>query len=130
MTFFYVIARSAATWRSHLNDVIARSAATWRSHLPMDNQYFVYILTNQINSVLYVGVTNDLIRRIYEHKMKLAQGFTNKYNADKLVYYEIFTEADEAISREKQLKAGKRRAKIDLILGMNPDWEDLYEKLV
>jgi putative endonuclease len=96
----------------------------------MSDQYFVYILTNLANSVLYVGVTNDLIRRIYEHKMKLAQGFAKKYNVDKLVYYEVFEEAIEAISREKQLKAGKRKTKIDLIHGMNPKWEDLYEQLV
>jgi len=92
----------------------------------MDKQYYVYILTNKNNTVLYTGVTNDLLRRVYEHKAKLVKGFTKKYNIDKLVYYEVFDDIYNAISREKQIKAGSRQKKIDLINGMNETWKDLY----
>jgi len=91
--------------------------------------YFVYILTNQNNTVLYTGVTSDLIGRIWQHKEKLTKGFTNKYNVDKLVYYEIYEDAYEAISREKQIKAGSRQKKINLINEFNPQWRDLYNEL-
>ncbi|MEM9926148.1 MAG: GIY-YIG nuclease family protein [Rivularia sp. (in: cyanobacteria)] len=74
----------------------------------MSKQYYIYIITNQHNTVLYTGVTNDLIRRIYEHKEKIIAGFTKKYNVNKLVYYEIFTDINSAITREKQIKAGSR----------------------
>ena len=74
----------------------------------MDKHYYVYILTNRNNSVLYTGITNDLKRRVYEHKKKLKEGFTSRYNLDKLVYYEIGNDAYSAISREKQIKAGSR----------------------
>jgi putative endonuclease len=96
----------------------------------MDRQYFVYIMTTRQDSVLYIGVTNDLIRRVYEHKGKLAGGFTKKYSVDKLVYFEIFEDINGAISREKQLKAGRRNRKVDLINSMNPEWEDLSMGLV
>ena len=79
--------------------------------------------------MLYVGVTNDLIRRVYEHKEKLVEGFTKKYNITKLAYYEVFEEIENAISREKQIKAGSRRRKIQLINSINKEWHDLYEKL-
>ena len=79
--------------------------------------------------MLYVGVTNDLIRRVYEHKEKLVEGFTKKYNITKLAYYEVFEEIESAISREKQIKAGSRRRKIQLINSINKEWHDLYEKL-
>ncbi|MDP2912645.1 MAG: GIY-YIG nuclease family protein [Candidatus Omnitrophota bacterium] len=95
----------------------------------MDRQYYVYILTNQICSVLYVGVTNDLIKRVYEHKKKMVDGFTKKYNIDKLVYYEEYSDIIEAITREKQIKAGRRKMKIALIDSLNPEWEDLYDGL-
>ena len=95
----------------------------------MDRQYYVYILTNQICSVLYVGVTNDLVRRIYEHKRKIVDGFTKKYNIDKLVYYEEYSDIMEAIAREKQIKAGRRKMKIALIDTLNPEWEDLFDGL-
>ena len=95
----------------------------------MDRQYYVYILTNQICSVLYVGVTNDLVRRIYEHKRKIVDGFTKKYNLDKLVYYEEYSDIMEAITREKQIKAGRRKMKIALIDSLNPEWEDLFDGL-
>jgi putative endonuclease len=84
-------------------------------------------MTNKYNTVLYTGVTNDLHKRVYEHKSKLIEGFTKKYNVTKLVYYEIFDDAYTAISREKQIKAGSRQNKIDLVNSINPDWKDLYE---
>ena len=94
----------------------------------MNNQYYVYILTNQRNSVLYTGATSDLEKRIYEHKSKIIAGFTKKYNVNKVVYYEIFNNIDEAIYREKQIKSGSRKNKIKLIENANPDWNDLAEK--
>jgi putative endonuclease len=88
--------------------------------------YCVYILTNKNNTVLYVGVTNNLTRRIWEHKSKLIEGFTKKYNVDKLVYFESFDNPDDAIKREKQLKAGSRKKKFELISKLNPEWKELY----
>jgi len=96
----------------------------------MPEHYYVYIITNKYNTVLYTGVTNDLIRRVYEHKNKLVEGFTAKYNLTKLVYYEIFNDVKEAINREKQIKGWKREKKENLIKGFNPDWKDLYEEIV
>ena len=95
----------------------------------MDSQYYVYIVTNKNNTVLYTGVTNNLKRRVYEHKSKLIEGFTKKYNITKLVYYEIFSDSYNAISREKQIKAGSRQKKIDLINSVNERWDDLYERI-
>ena len=95
----------------------------------MNRQYYVYIMTNKRNTVLYTGVTNDLERRVYEHKAKLVEGFTKKYNVTKLVYYEIFEDPRNAILREKQTKGGSRQKKIDLINGINREWRDLYEEL-
>jgi putative endonuclease len=92
-------------------------------------QYYVYIMTNIGNTVLYVGVTNDLIRRVYEHKRKVVDGFTKKYNIVKLVYYEIFDDIENAILREKQIKAGPRRRKVQLINSMNREWRDVYSEL-
>ena len=95
----------------------------------MTRQYYVYIMTNAGNTVLYVGVTNDLMRRVYQHKEKLADGFTRKYNVVKLVYYEILEDIQNAIVREKQIKAGSRHKKLELINGMNREWRDLYDQL-
>ena len=95
----------------------------------MGKQYYVYIITNRKNTVLYTGVTNNLIRRIYEHKEKLVDGFAKKYNITKLVYYEVFEDIENAIYREKQIKAGSRQKKIDLINRMNGGWRDLYSDL-
>lgn len=92
-------------------------------------QYYVYIMTDVRNTVLYVGVTNDLIRRIYEHKEKLVNGFTKKYNIVKLVYYEVFDDVEDAILREKQIKAGSRQKKVQLIDSTNKEWRDLYDEL-
>ena len=96
----------------------------------MPKQYFIYILTNKYNNVLYTGVTNDLRRRVYEHKMKLVKGFTQKYNVDKLVYYEDCNDINSAITREKQIKGGSRQKKIDHITSMNSEWNDLYEEII
>ena len=95
----------------------------------MNKNYFVYIMTNKNNTTLYTGVTNDLRRRVYEHKSKLAEGFTGKYNIIKLVYYEIYEDIHEAIAREKQIKGGSRVKKISLIEEMNPAWKDLYDEI-
>ncbi len=95
----------------------------------MTKQYFVYIMTNKHNRVLYTGVTNDLRRRAYEHRTGRGGGFTSRYNATKLVYYEVCEDPRSAIAREKQIKAGSRQKKLDLIEGMNPEWEDLYPGL-
>jgi putative endonuclease len=92
-------------------------------------QGFIYILTNIRNTVLYTDVTNNLLRRVYEHRNKLTPGFASKYNCTKLVYYELHADIESAISREKQIKAGSREKKIALINKMNPDWLDLYEGL-
>ena len=89
------------------------------------HQYFVYILSNKKDGVLYIGVTNDLERRIFEHKNKLVKGFTSKYNLDKLIYFEKFQYIDDAIKREKNMKKWKREWKIKLIIENNPNWEDL-----
>jgi len=89
------------------------------------NQYFVYILTNKSNKVLYIGVTNNLERRIYEHRNRMIEGFTKKYNLTKLVYFEETSDVKSAIEREKQLKNWHRDWKINLITDCNPEWQDL-----
>ncbi|OGY90880.1 MAG: hypothetical protein A3B31_03100 [Candidatus Komeilibacteria bacterium RIFCSPLOWO2_01_FULL_53_11] len=91
--------------------------------------YSVYILSNKRNTLLYVGVTNNLQARMWQHKNKAMSGFTKKYNADKLVYYEVYQNPSEAISREKQIKHLLRRKKIELIERSNPKWKDLYDTL-
>ena len=89
--------------------------------------YYIYIMTNKINTVLYIGVTNDLIRRVYEHKNYLSKdSFTARYKINKLVYYETTPDVYSAITREKQLKNLIRKKKEELINGFNPEWEDLY----
>jgi len=95
-----------------------------------ERQYYVYILTNKSNEVLYIiGVTNDLVRRVFEHKSKLVDGFTKKYNLTKLVYYEVAENVESAIKREKQLKNWHRDWKINLITRFNPEWRDLSEEI-
>jgi putative endonuclease len=91
--------------------------------------YYIYILTNKHNKVLYVGVTSNLKRRIYEHKRHYKKGFTQKYNVDKLIYYETFDHPLVAIKREKALKNLLRRKKDVLINRLNPNWKDLYEEI-
>ncbi len=94
------------------------------------NSYYVYILANQNNTTLYIGVTNDLIRRVYEHKNHLVKGFTDKYNISKLIYFEDTNDVYSAISREKQLKKWTRKKKEFLINKINPQWIDLYDSII
>jgi len=96
----------------------------------MERQFHVYILTNSRHTVLYTGVTSDLIRRIYEHRTKATRGFSSRYNVDKLVWFEEASSAANAINREKQIKAGSRQRKCVLITRQNPDWRDLYPEIV
>lgn len=95
-----------------------------------DKQYYIYILTNRPHGTLYIGVTNNLFRRILEHKNKINKGFTSKYGLDKLVYYEIYDDIGVAITREKQLKFWKRHWKIKLINEFNPQWKDLSDEII
>ncbi|MEO8400229.1 MAG: GIY-YIG nuclease family protein [Gammaproteobacteria bacterium] len=95
-----------------------------------DHNYYVYILTREKNSVFYVGVTNDLIRRVYEHKEGIIEGFTKKYNVKMLVYYEHAEDIHAAICREKVIKKWKRSFKMNAIERMNPEWHDVYFDLV
>lgn len=92
-------------------------------------QYFVYILANYRNNVLYTGITSNLVKRVYEHRNKLIRGFTSKYNVNKLVYYEVFGDVENAILREKQIKAGSRQKKINLITRLNPEFKDLFSEI-
>ena len=93
----------------------------------MMNAYYVYILTNWNDQVMYIGVTNDLQRRLYEHRHHLVEGFTSKYNVHKLVYFEQTTDVKSAIEREKQLKGWRRERKNELVETINPAWKDLSE---
>lgn len=95
----------------------------------MKKQYYVYIMTNHQNSVFYTGVTNDLKQRVYQHQNKLAAGFTKRYHLNRLVYYEIFEDINSAITREKQIKAGSRTDKINLVDSLNRDRHDLYDEM-
>ena len=98
--------------------------------MAVGNQYCVYIMTNTHHTVLYTGVTNDLARRVYEHKNGLGGIFTKKYNIQKLVYYETGSDVKVVLSREKQIKGGSRKKKIELIESLNPGWKDLYEEII
>ena len=113
-------------------------AETFKKHI-----FFVFLIDAHLNkfshkikkhsknyNVLYIGVTNDLIRRVYEHKSKLVAGFTQKYNVDRLVYYEVFGDIVAAIEREKQIKGWTRKKKQNLINALNPEWSDLYRSLL
>ncbi|WP_139959267.1 GIY-YIG nuclease family protein [Flavicella sediminum] len=91
-------------------------------------QFYVYILASKKEGVLYIGVTNDLERRVLEHKTKINKGFTSKYNIDKLMYFEIFSSIEAAILREKQMKKWKREWKVNRIVENNPSWEDLSKE--
>ncbi|STO26183.1 GIY-YIG nuclease family protein [Fluoribacter gormanii] len=96
----------------------------------MHKESYIYLLANKHNNVLYTGVSNDLIRRVYEHKNKLVAGFTKKYNVDGLVYYEACGSIIVAIEREKQIKGWSRKKKHDLINALNPEWNDLYQSIL
>jgi len=88
----------------------------------------IYIMANEYNTVLYTGVTSNIIKRVSEHKDKIVSGFTSKYKVTKLVYYENYPTMPEAIAREKQIKGGPRQKKVDLINSTNPEWKDLYDE--
>jgi len=92
--------------------------------------YHVYILSNKSNSVLYVGISGNLKNRVWQHKQKLVDGFTKKYNVTKLVYFESSTDVMSAIAREKQIKKWRREKKIRLIESMNPGWKDLFDDFI
>ena len=94
-----------------------------------NREYCVYIMTNAHNTVLYTGVTNDLKRRVHQHKTGQGSSFAKKYNLHKLVYFEVGEDINATIYREKQIKAGSRQKKVDLINSLNPEWEDLYDEI-
>jgi putative endonuclease len=96
----------------------------------MKEQNYIYILTNQHNKILYIGVTSDLVKRIYQHKNKLVDGFSKKYSLYKLVYYEVIDSIISAIEREKFLKKKTRNFKLNLINNFNPSWSDLYTSII
>ncbi|PCJ33414.1 MAG: endonuclease [Alphaproteobacteria bacterium] len=96
----------------------------------MEKGGYVYILANRRNGTLYIGVTSDLVRRVYDHKHGPVEGFSKKYKTHNLVYYEVHERIEEAILREKQMKKWKRQWKLRMIESQNPDWEDLYEDIV
>jgi putative endonuclease len=106
----------------------AEPREAWQSTIEM-SQFYVYIMTCRNNTVLYTGVTRDLKKRVYEHISKVSEGFTKRYNLTKLVYYEVLSDPNDAIAREKQIKAGTRAKKIALVSGFNPGWTDLYERI-
>ena len=92
-------------------------------------QYFVYMLASKRNGTLYIGVTNNLLKRVHQHKNDVTEGFAQKYNVRSLVYYEVFNRIQDAITREKRMKRWKRQWKMELIEKSNPNWEDLFETL-
>jgi putative endonuclease len=92
-------------------------------------QYYVYILASKIGGTLYIGVTNDLVRRVYQHREKLIEGFTRQYDVSRLVYYEVHSDIEAAITREKQMKKWNRAWKVRLIEEDNPNWDDLYKRI-
>ncbi len=96
----------------------------------MNKQYYVYILANEYNTTLYIGITNNLIKRIHEHKNNLVEGFTEKYNVHRLVFYEVTDNIESAITREKRIKNWKREWKNNLIKDFNPTWKDLYNDIL
>ena len=98
--------------------------------MAVGKEYCVYIMTNVHNTIIYSGVTNNLARRVYEHKNGLGGIFTKKYNVVKLVYFEVTDDVQAALAREKQIKGGSRKKKIDLIESINAEWKDLYEEII
>lgn len=123
----------AMTWCMSLRGgqrIDRRSNPAYNTVMSVSNQYYVYILFSKKNGTLYVGVTSDLVKRVWQHKNKLVKGFTQKYSVDKLGYYEVSNDINSAIAREKQLKGGSRKAKLDLIEINNPNWNDLYYEII
>ncbi len=108
--------------------VIARSPEATKQSM-LTKTYYVYIMSNRSNSVIYTGVTNNLPRRVDEHKNKSIKGFTSNYNVNKLVYFEEYQDVESAVAREKQIKAGSRARKLVLINVANPEWKDLFAEI-
>ena len=102
----------------------------YAQEISMEKTYYVYIITNKLNSVLYIGITSNLVKRIWEHKNKVVDGFSNQYNLNKLVYYEICNDIEQAIKREKQLKNWHRAWKDNLIKEKNPEFLDLFSSII
>ena len=100
-----------------------------QNNILKNHNYYIYIISNWNNKVIYTGMTNDLERRIYEHKNKIFEGFSKKYNLDKLVFYEYTNDVNAAIAREKEIKKWRREKKNKLIESMNPEWKDLAEEI-
>ena len=96
----------------------------------MKKSFYVYILASKRNGTLYIGITSNLIKRVWEHKKEFVEGFTRKYNVDKLVYFEQYHDPENAIKREKRLKRYNRKWKLELIEKENPEWKDLYDELI
>lgn len=94
-----------------------------------EKRFYVYILTNKPYGVFYIGITSSLAKRVYEHRQGVVEGFSKRYHLKMLVYYEIFEDAPNAIAREKRLKRWPRQWKIEAIMKMNPEWNDLYEQI-
>jgi len=111
-------------------DPIALSTGLQDDNTNMEGSYSVYIITNNPNGTLYIGVTNNLQRRVWEHKKKIVKGFSSKYDLNRLVYFEVYDHVKQAIKREKQIKNLVRRKKIILIIKMNPRWNDLYNLIL
>ena len=105
------------------------SVVMTRGRRVTNRHYYVYMMTNKHNTVLYTGVTNDLKKRAWQHREKLVEGFTKRYNVTKLVYYQVFDDVRAAIAREKQLKKWNRAWKVQLIEKTNPEWRDLYDEI-
>lgn len=95
----------------------------------MQKKYYIYIISNKLHTVFYTGVTNNLVRRVYEHKNKLVDGFTKKYNIRKLLYFEEYGQVENALNREKQVKDYRREKKFQLIESINSEWRDLYDEI-
>ena len=95
----------------------------------IEKQYYIYIMTNAKHTTLYTGFSDDLKKRVWQHKGKFVESFTKRYHVDMLVYYEVSNSVESALARERQIKAGSRQDKINLINSMNPEWRDLYEEL-
>jgi putative endonuclease len=100
------------------------------AEMAVGREYCVYMMTNAHNTVIYTGVTNDLARRVYEHKNGLGGIFTKKYNVVKLVYFEVTDNVQAALAREKQIKGGSRKKKLDLVNSVNSEWKDLYDEII
>ncbi len=116
--------------RPRLHEDKLRRESISQSTNKMERDYFTYILSNKPYGTLYIGVTNDLLGRVYQHKKKLVKGFTKKYSVNRLVYYESCGDINAAIQREKRLKKWNRQWKIRLIEDFNPEWKDLYPELL